>query len=171
MRVSLIGGGAQTNISFNSESADGAIGFGSAGKAIDKIVEEVEKYLSKTNQTFMTFYKKHFAQLVVFCALIFSSIGCSEGGKEHEEVVKQLVTDLCVQALMESDEEYEGSIENVECLAILEVEKDSSRKKAWRATAKVQDVDFSVCMVEIKYRYVDDQVLVEVDFESAVYLQ
>ena len=29
----------------NSESADGAIGFGSAGKAIDKIIEEVEKYL------------------------------------------------------------------------------------------------------------------------------
>lgn len=119
----------------------------------------------------MTIHKEHFAQLVVFCAFIFSSIGCSEDGREQEEVVKQLVTDLCVQALMESDEEYEGSIENVECLAILEVEKDSSRKKAWRATAKIQDVDFSICMVEIKYRYVDDQVLVEVDFESTVYLQ
>ncbi|MDC0305649.1 hypothetical protein OAL16_00495 [Akkermansiaceae bacterium] len=45
MRISLMGNEAQTNISFNSESADGAIGFGSAGKAIDKIIEEVEKYL------------------------------------------------------------------------------------------------------------------------------
>ncbi|MDA7919282.1 hypothetical protein N9B36_01710 [Akkermansiaceae bacterium] len=45
VRISLMGNEAQTNISFNSESADGAIGFGSAGKAIDKIIEEVEKYL------------------------------------------------------------------------------------------------------------------------------
>ena len=119
----------------------------------------------------MTIHKKNFAQLAVFCAFIFSSIGCSEDGKEQEEVVKQLVTDLCVQNLMESDEEYEESIENVECLEILEVEKDSSRKKAWKATAKVQDADFSICMVEIKYRYVGDQVLVEVDFDSVVYLQ
>ncbi|MDB4434159.1 hypothetical protein N9142_03375 [Akkermansiaceae bacterium] len=45
VRISLIGDGSQTNISFNSESADGAIGFGSAGKAIDRIIEEVDKYL------------------------------------------------------------------------------------------------------------------------------
>ena len=49
VRISLIGDGAQTNISFNSESADGAIGFGSAGKAIDKIIEEVEKCLQENN--------------------------------------------------------------------------------------------------------------------------
>ncbi len=119
----------------------------------------------------MTIHKKHFAQLVVFCAFIFSSIGCSEGGREQEEVVKQLVTDIYVEAAMEADLEYEGSLENMECLEILEVEKDSSRKKAWKATARVQDTDFSTFMVEIRYRYVDDQVLVEVDFDSVVYLQ
>ena len=61
--------------------------------------------------------------------------------------------------------------QNIECLEILEVEKDSSRKKTWKATARIKDTDFSIFMVEIKYRYVDDQVLGEVDFESAVYLQ
>ena len=45
MRISLIGVGAQTHIYFNSESADGAIGFGSTGKAIDEIIEEVVKQL------------------------------------------------------------------------------------------------------------------------------
>ncbi|MDB4388354.1 hypothetical protein N9142_03370 [Akkermansiaceae bacterium] len=119
----------------------------------------------------MTLYKKHFAQLVVFCAFIFSSIGCSEGGREQEEVIKQLVKDIYVEAVMEANLEIEESLENMECLEILEVEKDLSRKKAWKAIAKIQDIDFSTFMVEIKYRYVDDQVLVEVDFDSAVYTQ
>lgn len=117
----------------------------------------------------MIFYKKHLAPFIVFGALIFSSVGCSKDGREQEEVVKQLVTDIYIQAATETDVEYEGSIGNFRCLEILEVEKDSSRKEAFKATVEVQDTDLSTFFVEIKYRYVADQVLVEVLFDTAVY--
>ncbi|MDA7919281.1 hypothetical protein N9B36_01705 [Akkermansiaceae bacterium] len=124
----------------------------------------------QTNQTFMIFYKKHLAPFIVFCAFIFSSVGCSKDGREQEEVVKQLVTDIYIQAATETEDlEYEGSIGNFRCLEILEVEKDSSRKEAFKATVEVQDTDLSTFFVEIKYRYVADQVLVEVLFDTAIY--
>lgn len=119
----------------------------------------------------MNFYTKHLAPFIVFCAFIFSSVGCSKDGREREELVKQLVTDIYIQAATEQEMEYEGSIGNFRCLEILEVEKDSSRKEAFKATVKVQDTDLSTFFVEIKYRYVADQVLVEVLFDTAVYSQ
>ena len=46
VRISVVpSGDSATTVSFQSDCLDGAVGFGSAGKAIDQIIKDVEKYL------------------------------------------------------------------------------------------------------------------------------
>ena len=95
--------------------------------------------------------------VALMAVFLFNTVGCSSGSGQ-EEVVQQLVEEI-----FERDLE-----EKITCLEILNVEKDSARKNAYKGVAKVRDSAGDVFMVDVSYRIVDDQVLVEVDFTTII---